>query len=320
MADISTKHKAKTAMMCMTRQCWEQGIAAQALLEIRDDEDLALCVRDIVLRQSEDGRLCNIENTPAVTDSSFCIPATLAVGEKNRNGKYLEAVRKNIEYLRNEAPRTQDNVICHMLGTKEIWADSAAFLPYALSITGYPEDAMAQMRGLLRKLYDPESGLYYHKWDEKSREYQRKLFWGIGNGWILTGLLRLCLALPVQYEAERQELLTAFRSLLDVMLKYETENHLFHDVLDDSGTFEETEVSEMAAYAIFLAVREGLLDRTYLDRALKIREAVIAKVSDRGLLRDCASSPEFIKPGTSVEGQAHFLMMEKAFENLNNFM
>ena len=27
---------------------------------------------------------------------------------------------------------------------------------------------------------------------------------------------------------------------------------------------------------------------------------------------DCASSPDFLHPGTSVEGQAHFLMMEQA--------
>lgn len=34
--------KIKNAMLCMTRQCWEQGIAAEALLETEDFDSLEL--------------------------------------------------------------------------------------------------------------------------------------------------------------------------------------------------------------------------------------------------------------------------------------
>ena len=77
--------KIKNAMLCMTRQCWEQGIAAEALLETEDFDSLGIVVYDMVLRQSEDGRLCNVENTPAVTDSSFCIPPVFLYGKMVKN-------------------------------------------------------------------------------------------------------------------------------------------------------------------------------------------------------------------------------------------
>ena len=136
--------------------------------------------------------------------------------------------------------------------------------------------------------------------------------WGIGNGWILTGLYRLYRELPDSCREEKQEIYRDFKELLDEMLRYENQNHLFHDILDRPDSFEETEVSEMVAYTIYRAVREENLPIEYLDRAEQIRQAVLDKVSEQGLLMDCASSPDFLHPGTSVEGQAHFLMMEQA--------
>lgn len=315
-ATNSIKAKTKMAMLCMTRQCWEQGIAAQALMEINDMERLSLLVHDIVLRQSDDGRLCNIENTPAITDSSFCVPATLKMAAKEHKPHYHDAVGRNVAFLLHDAPRTDDKVIYHMFGTKEIWADSAAFTPLALASMGHYREAADLMKGLQSKLYDPESKLYYHMWDEDTQEHIRKLFWGIGNGWILTGLLRLYLEMPAHLEKDRADILASFTELLNTMLSYETDNHLFYDVLDDSSTFEETEVSEMVAYSIFRAVKENVIEESFLCRAYEIRTAVYGKITENGLLLDCASSPEFIKPGTSVEGQAHFLMMEEAFERL----
>lgn len=310
------KEKVKTAMLCMTRQCWEQGIAAQALLETGDMRLLSLLVRDIVLRQSEDGRLCNIENTMAITDASFCIEATLKMGELEGRTDYAEAVKKNIGFLLYDAPRSSDGVIYHMKGTREIWADSAAFTPFALCCMGYYDEAVLQMKGLKKKLYDPEKCLYYHIWDEASMGYKRKMIWAIGNGWILTGLLRLYGGLPSERTEDKSWCLSAFMELLDKVLEYETESHLFRDILDDPTSFEETESSEMIAYAIYRAADRGILDDSYIARAESIREAVYNKISEDGLLMDCASSPTFTEPGTSVEGQAHFLMMENAREQI----
>ena len=306
----------KQAMFCMTRQCWEQGIFAQAMLETGDYENLELVAYNIVLRQSTDGRLCNVENTPAVTDSSFCVPAILAMGNRTNNEEYKKAAVKNIRYLLNEAPRSRDGTLFHMQGSQEVWADSAAFTPYALALGGFYKEACNQMLGILQKLYVPGKRLYNHIWDENERAFKRPLAWGVGNGWILTGLLRLLLCLPEKFRKEKEVLQERFTELLDSILSYMTEDGKFHDILDSPETFFETEVCAMTAYSIFLAYRKGLVEKAYLTKAFVIRKYVWSMAGADGLVQGCASSPDFIYPGTSVEGQAHTLMMEKAFSDL----
>lgn len=306
----------KQAMLLMTRQCWEQGIAAQALLETEDYESLSLMARDCVVRQSDDGRLCNVENTPAVTDSSFCIPAVYYIGIRQQEAAYREAAERNMEFLLHQADRSEDGVLFHMAGTGQIWADSSAFLPYSMALLGYHQEGISQMKGLIRKLRDLDTGLFYHIWDEESGSFSRKVFWGVGNGWFLTGLLRLALQLPKECVSEKEEIKALFCDQLRIMLAYKTENHLFYDVLDDETTYEESECAEMVAYSIFRGIKEGLLDEAYLETGMKIREAIISRVDRYGLVQMSAGSPTFMISGTAVEAQAHFLMMEQAFLKL----
>ncbi|MFV0363982.1 MAG: glycoside hydrolase family 88 protein [Suipraeoptans sp.] len=309
------------ASLCMTRQCWEQGILSQAFYESNDtfSKDNSICelmVRDIVLRQSDDGRLCNVENTPAITDSSFCIPSVLGVSHATSNDSYLAAAKKNIDYLRHKAPCTHDGVLYHIINTCEIWADSAAFTPYSMSLFGYHDEAFQQMKGLLGRLKAPNSNMYYHMWNEDTKAFIRDKLWGIGNGWILTGLMRLYLEMPKDMKDERSWLYDRYISLLDSLLSIMTIDGKFHDILDDQTTFFETETSAMVAYTLIRSIREGIIDSSYLQSAKTIRKYVLSKVSVDGLVMDCASSPDFIQPGTSIEGQAHTLMMEVEFAKI----
>lgn len=300
----------KQAMVSMTRQCWEAGIAAQAMLECGDREFLPVMVYDMVLRQSADGRLCNVENTPAVTDSAFCIPAVLLTGRKLHNEKFIVAAEKNVEYLRHTAERTNDGILYHMQGTGEIWADSAAFLPLSLALAGDFHEGYHQMMGIINKLYAREKGLYYHIWDEKSKTYIHPVIWGVGNGWILTGLMRLIRYCPEECIAELKRLKELFHKLLNQILSYENRNHGFHDILDNPNTFEESETAAMTAYTIYRGIYEGIVPGDYYERAEKIRQRISTNITSDGLILYASSSPNFDKPGTSVECQAHVIMME----------
>lgn len=301
------------AMMCMTRQCWEDGMAAQALMEIGEQKKLELVVYDMVLRQSADGRLCNVENTPAVTDSSFCIPAVFLTGKQKQDQTLIDAANRNTVFLLYDAERAEDGTLYHMRGTTDIWADSMAFLPYSLALTGHKEEGLAQMKGLWGRLYDQSKGLCLHMWDEENQKYIRPLAWGIGNGWALTGLHRM---LPL-YKDSREAyewIKDTFFALLDAMLSYMTADGKFHDVLDDPDTFCESETAAMVAYTIYKAAREKLFPENaeafYLEKADLIRDSLRNLVNPMGLVMQAASSPSFDRPGTSVECQAHFLMME----------
>lgn len=292
---------------------------AYALMQNNDDPSIRkaqdIMSYDMVLRQSDDGRLCNVENTEAVTDSSFCIPSVLETGMRNKNDKYIRAAEINAEYLLHEAKRTLDGTLYHMMGTKQIWADSAAFLPYSLIITGHLAEGYDEMTGILDRLFLPEKGLYAHIWDEGSAKYIDGRAWGIGNGWILTGLFRTLLAMSndqysEEYGHEIDVLTDKFRRLLDNMISFILPDGGMHDVIDDSSTFEETETVAMMACAIYSAVENKKIEESYIDIAEKMHCYICSQIDNDGKVLNASSSPCFDRVGTSVECQAHVLMME----------
>ena len=297
------------AALAMTRQCWEQGMLSYALMKCGEDALLGLVCRDMVARQSADGRLCNVENTPAVTDSAFCVPAVWALGGKDPS--FRAAALRNVDFLLNDAGRADDGTLFHMRGTGEIWADSAAFLPYSLAITGHGEAACRQMAGILERLYLPECGLYAHVWDERARAYPDRRPWGVGNGWILTGLLRTALTLE---GAARADLLGRFRALLETMLARMTPEGGFHDDLVDPATFLEAETAAMTALCIRAGIDAGVLDAELLPAARRIRRGVLERVDAMGVIQGASGSPRFDRPGASVECQAHAMMLERLFD------
>ena len=302
--------KVKQAMLAMTRQCWEQGIVASALYELEDDELLHIVINDMIRRRSQDGRLCNVEDTPALTDSAFCIPAVYLTGNEEGNSEYLLAAEKNLRYLLAKADRGADGTLFHIAGTKQVWADSAAYVPYVMALMGEPEAGLAQLHGIQKRLYNEESGLYYHMWDDASQSYVRAYPWGAGNGWILGGMLRLYSVLDGKYQAERQELETEINRLLDRMLQLKTDNDLFYDILDDPTSFEESEASVMVAYGIYYGINLGIVSASYKSTADKIAEAVERRINVYGEIEGAASSPDFVSPGVSVECQANYILMK----------
>jgi hypothetical protein len=73
----------------------------------------------------------------------------------------------------------------------------------------------------------------------------------------------------------------------------------------------------MLAYSIYRGIKGGWIDRNYKEKADKMRNAAHLKVDELGLVHGVCGSPEFDHPGTATEGQAFFIMMETAFEDLS---
>lgn len=304
-------------MMCMARQCWEQGVAAQAMQECGDEPAFLLMARDCVVRQNSDGRLCDVEGTPALVDPAVCVEPVNEAGKILKNEDYIRAAQKNVDYLLNVCPATADGARYHLMGEEEIWADSMAMGPHVLMYAGYLDAGVDYYHAIRKRLWDPETGLYRHKWSESKQRFTRELFWGVGNGWALVGLMRMAKELKAHNDPRANEIAADFTALLEAMLPYQAENGLFHDVLDDSSTFYESECTEMFAYSIYKMVLLDMCDERWLAAADRAREAVRGRVDAFGILQGCAGSPTFEVEGTSVESQAHLIMMEAAAASLH---
>ena len=299
-------------MLCMARQCWEQGVAAQAMLECGDNVALVLLARDCVVRQNADGRLCDVENTPALVDPAICVEPVLAAGKLLGDESMIRAAQRNVGFLLACAPATVDGARYHLLGDTEVWADSLAMGPHVLMLAGYAEEGWNYYQAIRKRLWDEKTGLFRHKWSERKQRFVRASFWGVGNGWALVGMMRMYKALKEQKDARADMLAKDFGALANAMLPWQTKKGLFYDVLDDSSTFLESECTEMFAYAVYAMAHLGITDERWIVAANRARAAVLKRVDGYGILQGCSGSPTFEREGTSVEGQAHLIMMENA--------
>jgi unsaturated rhamnogalacturonyl hydrolase len=308
--------KVKLAMLTMQRDAWEQGVAAQALLELDEERLVVLMARDAVLRQHKDGRLAVVRDTDAVTDPAANGEAVLYAARVTGEPGFKEAAERMLDYLLVKAPRTRDGTLHHITSRPQLWIDSMYMAPPFLAAAGYPQVAVQQVEGFRAHLWDAESKLFSHIWDEGRQVFVRKDYWGVGNGWAVAGIARILRVLPESMAEEKQRLAGYVKEVIDGCLVHQREDGLFHDVIDNRQTFVETNLAQMLAYTIYRGVRAGWMDEGYRSVADRMRVAVQARVDEAGLVQGVCGSPNFDHAGTATEGQAFFLLMEAAYQDL----
>ena len=312
-----TIQKVINAMLSMQRRAWEQGVAAQALLELGETDLVILLAKDAVVNQRKDGRLGLNEGDRPVTDPASNGEPVLFAAKATGDESLTLAVKRMLDFLLYKAPRTTDGIIYHNYIENMIWVDAFYMAPPFLAISGHPEEAVKQIYGYRKILLNPEKNLYYHIWDQDRQMYERKLFWGVGNGWAAAGMTRVILALPDSMIKEKKLIAGFIKEVVDGCIKYLRNDGLFHNILDDPSTFIETNTSQMLAYTIFRGIKGGWLDNSYLKYATRMRKAAHKKVDAFGLVQGVCGAPNFDRPGTATEGQAFFLLMEAAYNDIS---
>lgn len=317
MAAIETTiEKVKRAMLAMQRRPWEQGVAAQALLELGDFEDMVLLAKDSAYLQLDDGRLATPGERHAVTDPAANGEPVLKAAQITGSDYLRNSAQRMADYLLHTAPRTPDGVIYHNTPAPELWIDSMYMAPPFLAVMGCPEEAVRQIDGLKRRLWYPEKKLYSHIWDEGAHRFTRMDFWGVGNGWAAAGMARVIRALPEGMTTERERLIASVKDVIDGCLPHMREHGLFHNVVDRADTFLEVNLSQMLAYTIYTGIRAGWLDESYRPHADLMRAAAHKQVDDYGFVWGVCGAPNFDRGGIATEGQAMFLLMESAHRAL----
>ncbi len=305
------------ALLSMQRHAWEQGTAAQAFLELGEADLVVAMAVDSVIRQLPDGRLGMIGTPECSTDPAANGEAVLYAARITNDPKLQAAAMSQLNWLLREAPRSAGGVLYHHTHTRQVWVDSLYMAPPFIAVAGYPREAVAQIDGFRRVLWDPQQRLFRHIWDDDTQSYTRGVFWGVGNGWAAAGMTRVLAALPQEMAAEREHLVACVREVIEGCLAHLRPDGLFHDFVDDPSTFVETNLAQMISYSIYRGVASGWLERAFLEPAHKMRSAAHAKVDRYGFVQGVCGSPHFDHPGVAPEGQAFFLLMEAAFKLLH---
>jgi unsaturated rhamnogalacturonyl hydrolase len=315
--DKQRVERVKRALLSMQRYSWEQGVAAQAMLESGDSELAILLARDAVIRQDASGKLGVMNDGYSVTDSAANGEAVSHAAQITGDPMFAQAAARMLEWLLHQAPRTKEGILYHVVDKPQVWIDSFYMAPPFLAVSGYYEEAVRQIDGYRKLLWDPEAKLFSHIWDDGAKSFVRKAHWGVGNGWAAAGMVRVLGSLPSSMGVERNRISGYLLETIDGCLLHWREDGLFHDVMDDMETFVETNAAQMLSYTIYRAVGMGLLGAGYLRYADGMRKAARARVDSSGLVQGSCAAPFFDRPGTAPESQAFFLLMESAAESFS---
>lgn len=210
---------------------------------------------------------------------------------------------------RNGLIRTGDQAFQHMItgdpNDGQILIDTLFMTVLFLTKAGvyfrrpeYVEEAKKQFLIHIKYLYDRHSGLFVHGWDFNGRHNYGAVRWGRGNGWYTCGIVDFLDMTPLE-EGIKQYLLDTMRGQVSALAALQTETGMWHTVLDDSSSYEETSCTAAFGYGILKAVRMGYLEQGYMPVGLKALEAVLERIDINGVVQE-------VSYGTPVGGDAQF--------------
>jgi unsaturated rhamnogalacturonyl hydrolase len=305
------------ATIGMQRYNWEQGTVAQALLEMGEYDLVVSFARAAILRQVE-GRFSVIGGNRPINDCSSIGEAVLFAGKLTGDPVFVKGANEMLEVIKNTGHKNNEGIIYHTQEpTKFFMSDSFYMLPPFLAATGEYDEALKQIEGYRKYLYNEREQLYSHIWDAPNNKFAREDFWGVGNGWTAAGLTRVVKLLPDNRPEDKKRLIIYIREVVNGCLKYMREDGLFHNVVNKPDTFVEVNLSQMISYTIFRGVAAGYLESSYLESAEKMRKAANDHVDNLGYVQDVCGIPNFDRPYVAPEGQAFYLLMETAAKDLN---
>lgn len=140
----------------------------------------------------------------------------------------------------------------------------------------YLDRAALAAAAYLDKLQQP-NGLFFHAPDAQ-------FYWGRGNGWFAAGMAELLTELPKNHP-KRARIMQGFQTMMASLLKYQTENGLWRQLVDKPESWEETSGTGMFAFAMVTGVKKGWLDaKTYGPAARKAWLGLVRHIDAKGNL------------------------------------
>ena len=204
------------------------------------------------------------------------------------------------EGLMRYQPRYEDGTFCQRTRHDRTkwglrWIDTVFGVCPFLLWTGlkcgrkdFIDEAVAQMRYHHDLLFDPERKLYHQAIDGNQPELTPG-YWSRGMGWGLHALADLAANLP-QDHAGRDYILQAYRDAIDGCLATQDANGMWHQSMDDFGTYPESSGTALILYALGKGIRIGVFtDEKYLSAFRRGIKGLLRYVCVDGSVQNCCS-------------------------------
>lgn len=208
--------------------------------------------------------------------------------------KYRKAIDTIYSQVKNQ-PRTAEGNFWHKkIYPNQVWLDGMYmgqpfYMQYEIEYNNSQncKDSFNQFINVYNKLRDPLSGLYYHAYDFSRESFWcdkvtglSRNFWLRALGWYAMSLIDTISVMTDDMKEEKETLSKIYKELIDSMLKYQSENGMWYQVVNLGGipgNYLETSGSCIFAYAIMKSVRMGILDESYFQYGKKAFDGVCEK-------------------------------------------
>ncbi|MCX6170283.1 MAG: glycoside hydrolase family 88 protein [Ignavibacteriales bacterium] len=210
----------------------------------------------------------------------------------DKTKRYDALLNEMVNYVYKEQPRLSDGTLCRPEPEKwTVWADDL-FMSVPLFVRAarinhnkkYLDDAAKQVINFNKYLFDAEKGLYKHGWFSQSNE-KSKIFWGRANGWVIWATSELIQNLPKNHPLFKQ-VEKIFTNHLRGLIKFQDESGMWHQILDDKSSFEETSCTSMFIIGFSRAIINGMIDKKYSANVMKAWNALQNNFSQDGIVKD----------------------------------
>lgn len=270
---------------------WTQGVGVYGLWKLfsyEKKESYLELLKKYYDRQIETGfPALNVNTAAPYLAMSFLAEYT---GEE----KYLRPCEEAAREIMNSFPRTEEGGFQHRtsdsVNEQELWDDTlymtVLFLANMGRILGdkdMKEEAEYQFLLHQKYLCDKVSGLWYHGWTFRERNNFAGAFWGRGNCWITMAIPEF-LSISDCSGPVRRMLVNTLKAQIAGLKKYQAENGMWHTLVDDGESYVEASATCGFAYGILKAVKEGLVDKSYLEVAARAAAPVMDCISEEGMV------------------------------------
>lgn len=230
------------------------------------------------------------------------------------SGKYLSLVKEMMDYVVKGQMRLSDGTLCRPEPEEfTVWADDL-FMSVPLLLDAaklfnqekYYDDVVKQIINFNKYLFDEDKELYKHGWFSKTKE-KSKIFWGRANGWIIWAESEALLHLPRSHFTYKQ-IEKIFIHHLNGILNYQDKNGMWHQILDDPMSFEETSCTAMFIIGLARGIINGTLDTHLSDPVFKAWQSILSRISQEGIVKDICC-------GTGISNNDNFYKSRPRLDN-----
>jgi unsaturated rhamnogalacturonyl hydrolase len=223
-----------------------------------------------------------LSRASSLTLAGHLVFAELA--ERTGNKAYIELVRKAADLGFTEAGEMRESMPFHEEMSDSIFM-ATPIVVKAGKLTGERKyfDLAARHFAFMQKLVLRPDGLYRHS-------PLTDAAWGRGNAFPALGLALTLSDFPKDHPAY-QHMMAEFQQHMFTLAKFQDEDGMWHEVIDQPGSYAETSATSMIGFAMERGIRRGWLDPAeYQPRVKRAFSAVSARVGKDGQLVDVCES------------------------------